>query len=361
MFTKNERSKYMNYYVHTMENKKEILKNAADAINRQTGLNIVFDWQDGGQDPYCADVGIALPVQGDEYRFCVEIKTHIAAADALLPLVQKGGRQEEFLLVTRHVTVEMAERLRKNGIQFMDEAGNAFFNRPPLYIFIKGNKNPELSKKPVLGRAFKQTGLKILFTLLCNPGMETQTYRVIAARAGVALGMIDWVMRELKELGFMHERGKGRARKIQLTNKEKLLERWITAYAEQLRPKLLLGRYRGAPGWWQNTDIRPQHAKWGGEAAAAKMTGYLKPEIVTIYLNKELLHEMLIANKLRKDPDGDVEALHQFWKQDIEVPYTDTVHPLLVYADLIATGNQRNLEAAKIIYDRHIVQLVREA
>jgi hypothetical protein len=36
------------------------------------------------------------------------------------------------------------------------------------------------------------------------------------------------------------------------------------------------------------------------------------------------------------------------------------VHPLLVYADLMATGNQRNIETARMIYDQHIIQLVRE-
>ena len=57
--------------------------------------------------------------------------------------------------------------------------------------------------------------------------------------------MVNWVMRELKELGFLLEKGEGRGREIRLINKERLLERWITAYVEQLRPKLVLGRYQG--------------------------------------------------------------------------------------------------------------------
>jgi len=34
--------------------------------------------------------------------------------------------------------------------------------------------------------------------------------------------------------------------------------------------------------------------------------------------------------------------------------------PLLVYADLMATGEQRNLETARMIYEKYIVQLIRE-
>lgn len=44
-----------------------------------------------------------------------------------------------------------------------------------------------------------------------NPGLEGQPYRTIAAKAGVALGMVNWVMGELKELGFLVEVGEGRA------------------------------------------------------------------------------------------------------------------------------------------------------
>lgn len=35
------------------------------------------------------------------------------------------------------------------------------------------------------------------------------------------------------------------------------------------------------------------------------------------------------------------------------------VHPILVYADLIATGDPRNIEAAKIIYEAEVVQYIR--
>jgi len=36
------------------------------------------------------------------------------------------------------------------------------------------------------------------------------------------------------------------------------------------------------------------------------------------------------------------------------------VHPILAYADLMATGDQRNRETAGIIYEQHIARLVRK-
>jgi hypothetical protein len=172
--------------------------------------------------------------------------------------------------------------------------------------------------------------------------------------------MVNWVMHELNDTGFLLVVGKGKGRKIRLINKERLLERWITAYAEQLRPKLMLGRYRGAAGWWKEVTLDPKHALWGGEVAALKLTGHLNPQEATIYADKENLAALLIQHKLKKDPAGDVEFLYRFWRQDAVLPNRDMVHPLLVYADLMATGNQRNIETARMIYDQHIIQLVRE-
>jgi hypothetical protein len=69
---------------------------------------------------------------------------------------------------------------------------------------------------------------------------------------------------------------------------------------------------------------------------------------------------LLIKNRLKRDQTGDVEILKRFWKPAEIWKYEDLVHPILIYADLLATGNERNIETAKMIYDQHIVQLIRE-
>ena len=52
--------------------------------------------------------------------------------------------------------------------------------------------------------------------------------------------------------------------------------------------------------------------------------------------------------------DGEIEILDAFWNFDDNQPMTPTVPPLLAYADLIATLDPRNLEAAKLIHDRYL-------
>jgi hypothetical protein len=299
---------------------------------------------------------IRMVIHGKELRYYAEIKANVTKAQRLLLLLNKQELEYPIFLIARHLNIETAEELRKNNIEFIDTAGNAFINNPPVYIFIKGNRPPETTAQIPVKRAFKPAGLRMIFGFLCNPGLEDKTYREIAAATGVALGTVDWIMNELKELGFLIDMGK---RGLKLTLKETLLQRWATAYPEQLRPKQILGRYKGLPNWWQQKRLVPLHAQWGGEVAAEKMTRYLKPELITIYAGAQYLNQLLLENRLKTDITGDVEILERFWKVGEQQP-EELVPPLLVYADLLATGNQRNLETAKMIYEQNIVRLIRE-
>jgi hypothetical protein len=100
-------------------------------------------------------------------------------------------------------------------------------------------------------------------------------------------------------------------------------------------------------------------ACWGGEVAAANLTGYVKPAKVTIYTN-EPFGELVLKNRLRKAEQGNVEILTPFWNFKYELEDQDVVPPVLVYADLMATGDLRNIEAAGIIYEKYLDRLIRE-
>ncbi|WP_221899846.1 type IV toxin-antitoxin system AbiEi family antitoxin [Bathymodiolus platifrons methanotrophic gill symbiont] len=57
--------------------------------------------------------------------------------------------------------------------------------------------------------------------------------------------------------------------------------------------------------------------------------------------------KLKLTNKLRKDPSGDIEILNTFWDVENEANRTDTVHPILIYADLMASGDPRNTEVSQ--------------
>jgi len=300
---------------------------------------------------------LRIVIQGRELRYYVETKATITKTQKLLFLMQREKLEHPILLVTRQVNPGMAEQLKQDGIEFIDTAGNAFINQPPLYIFVRGNRLPDNAMPAPLKRAFKPAGLGMIYAFLCNPGLENKTYREIAAATDVALGTVARIMKELVELGFLVDMRKPGKR---LIRKDELLPRWVTAFTEQLRPRLILGQYEGARDWWRHTRLEPMRAQWGGEVAAARLTQYLEPQIVTIYTTAEQLTQLLIENKLRQDRKGNVEILKRFWLPIEPLQHGDIVHPILVYADLLATGDERNIETARMVYERHIIRLVRE-
>lgn len=297
----------------------------------------------------------------DTNTYAVEMKRYLTTAKLGLAAEQLKDTPYTGMLITDYVNPNMADRLKEMGLAFIDLAGNAYLNEPPIFVYIKGNR--PLGKK-LLGatqkptRAFQPTGLKMLFGLLTNPELLNEPYRDIAEATDVALGTVGWVFTDMREHGLMFE-GKGRERR--LTQKRRLIEEWVTAYPDKLRPKLRLGRYR-APmhRWWEKVNLEPHKAQWGGEVAAAKITQYLKPEKTVIYADA-IPARLIVENQLKTDPDGDVEILKRFWKpqnvgqttNQTNVPL-DIVPPLLIYADLMATADDRNVETAKMIYEKFL-------
>ncbi|MGA1796527.1 MAG: type IV toxin-antitoxin system AbiEi family antitoxin [bacterium] len=335
----------------------EIFRLALEALGKNVPAHIEIETLAPEPGQVQADRLLRIVAQGKELRYYAEIKTAVTKTHKLLLFMHREKLQYPLLLITKYINAQMAEQLRQDGVEFIDTAGNALINQPPLYLFVKGNKPPEIAKQAKLTRAFKPAGLRMIYAFLCNPGLENKTYREIAAVANVALGTVDWIMKELKGLGFLLDMGK---RGQRLTQRENLLQRWVTAYPEQLRPKLIMGRFGGEYGWWKQKKLHPLKAQWGGEIAAARLTQYLEPEMITIYTTTQELNPLLIENRLKKDQTGEVEILERFWKQNEVWRYEDMVHPILIYADLLATGNQRNIETAKIVYEQHILQLIRE-
>jgi len=304
-----------------------------------------------------ADKHIKLTIGEKQIQYYAEIRNNLTRAYIGLLIQRRNMLPGALLLVTNYVNDAMAEYLKENKIEFIDVVGNAYINQPPIYIDIKGNKQRDKFLNTTPGKAFLPTGLKVIFNFLCDPLILNRNYRTIAQTAGVALGNIGWLIIDLKRQGFLLDRGKqGR----QLIQKQRLLDRFVEEYPKRLRPQLFLGQFRGDPDWWNKKDLGFEYALWGGEVAAARMGNYLKPQTMTVYLKRELLNEFLLNKRLKRDAHGEVEILKTFWGQNNPAGDKGLVHPILAYADLIATGNQRNIEAARMIYEQDVKRFVRE-
>ena len=304
---------------------------------------------------YPADALVEIEVNGKVYRFVAEVKASVdraaaighirAQLDQLLPRFPDHGP----LLVTRFITPRMADECRQLDMAFIDTAGNAYLRGPGLFIYIAGQSKPKDLER-VEYRANTQVGLKIIFALLCNPHWVEATYREIAHHAAVALGAVGPVLKDLEDRGFIR---KTKTKGAFLENKRQLFNEWMTRYPEVLRPKLGVRRYQADPDRLFHADLVGLKACWGGEKAAELLTGYLHPERFTLYIEGPA-PELLTKLRMRLDPNGNTEILQAFWTPELDNTDKAIAPVMLVYADLMTTGIARNMEAAKLVYERFI-------
>lgn len=256
------------------------------------------------------------------------------------------------LLITLTANNETIELLKNLNVNFIDAAGNAYIKVPPLYIKIKGQKITADKNLAAAGTGIFQTaGLQIIFTLLCNPGLERNPIREIAEMANVAVGTVHITMKQLEKHGFLvtdEIQGK------KLVNKKKLLKEWTLGYPEKIKPKYFTGKYQiENPEIIKTIDLKYFGALLAGETAAAQLTNYLRPLIHMVYIGDKL-GEFILRNRLKKNLNGNIEIVKKFWNFIDDNEINNLVPAILIYTDLITTGDPRNIETANIIYEKEI-------
>lgn len=339
-----------------------ILLHALEALHRTTGITgHAIEREPIIAQGFRADARLEVEANGQRYGYMAEIKRIDRFATLGDIKNQRGQNGAQRLLVAPRITAEIAEKCRELDLQFIDTVGNAYLRGPGMFVLVKGQqaiKGEDFHLAEQRGkRAGTATNLRVFFALLCKPALLNAPYRDINQAAGVALGAVGWVFFDLNARGYITG-GKGNGVRV-LLERQRLVQEWVTNYPIKLRPKLNPRRFRApTTDWWKKVDITKYGAQWGAEVAAEKLTGYLRPHAITIYLHKEQgqknLTRLVAKYKLRADLQGDIEILDAFWKFEDEKPMPETVQPLLAYADLIATLDPRNLEAAKLIHERYL-------
>ena len=348
------------------QNDQDLLQRAFDALRRTTGLEgRLVATQAAEYDSQKADAVVEIVAEGKHHRYMIEFKRVDRFATLGMVKHQLERYDPPGLLVAPYITPEVAEHCRALHIPFIDTAGNVYLHEPGLLVFVKGQR-PRMADVPgadTMPRAGTATALRVIFVLLCRQELLNAPYREIVRAAGVALGAVGWVFYDLQGRGYTT--GGTRKDDRRLLEPQRLFEEWVTNYPLRLRPKLHAKRFRAAtPDWWQCTDVTAYGAQWGGEIAAEKLTGYLKPETVTLYIrpgkDRANVTRLVTKHRLRADPQGDVELLDTFWDVPADAEHPDVVPPILVYADLVATHDPRNLDAARLLYDRKITHALRQ-
>ncbi|MCC5924980.1 MAG: hypothetical protein JJU41_00330 [Bacteroidetes bacterium] len=249
------------------------------------------------------------------------------------------------ILVAERLYPNIKKALNEAGIDWIDVAGNIHLEEEETLVWIDLHTTTPLQQ--MKNRAFTKTGLKVVFLFLYDEAWLNKTYREIAEAADVSLGNIKHVLDGLKEHGLIYAKNKDT---LKLKNREKLLDQWITAFADELKPRIQKGRYnfmnKGIEQNWKKLLLGGLD-QWGGEPAADLLTNDLKPVEYILYAKKNR-SELIKEFKLIPDENGKIEVREPYWSVKNDPP--NIAPRLVVYTDLMITGDPRNIKIAKEIY-----------
>ncbi|WP_185969199.1 type IV toxin-antitoxin system AbiEi family antitoxin [Aliiglaciecola sp. M165] len=352
-----------------MAKEKDIVDAAVEQLNKHTNLGAKLTFLE--RDPTknltkntakAVDGQLTLPKTKTTLN--IECKKWINKANLPRLILQMKAYDPDLqtMLVTDYVNPNLAEQLKKQDIQFIDTAGNAFINQPPVYIDIQGKKpakpHQDVTLTKQMGKAFQPKGMKVVYMLLTQPELINAPMRTIADTAEVALGTVKQVMDDLHYQGFIIQKGeKGKV----VADTNALLDKWLDAYPENMQAKLNQTLFAADnPEQLKAIDAGDYGGLWGGELAAERYAHYLNAKDFLIYLAPDQKQAFLKAARLRKPAINEMQD-HKvmvveppFENKKIQGEQAGLAHPLLVYASLITSTDPRNMDAAKRLYDEYL-------
>lgn len=246
------------------------------------------------------------------------------------------------LFITERMNTKTAATLRRSGIQFIDHAGNVYLSSPGWIIDVRGKtkthtmiKANDLEiRKARVDNLNSPKRAQVIFALLAWPELLDASLRELSACAGVSLGLAQSTVVALQTDWDLWPADRGR--------RERLIDAWAAAYPGNLGPSLHLGTFHSEAAFMLRAGVLAS-----GESAVPDL---LKPSRLIAYV-KKLDASMIRENRWRTDASPNVFIRRQFWQESGAdsslAPRHESVPPLLIYGDLLASTDPRVRLAAK--------------
>ncbi|MDH2433774.1 type IV toxin-antitoxin system AbiEi family antitoxin [Pokkaliibacter sp. MBI-7] len=258
--------------------------------------------------------------------------------------LQQLEKRPDRVLICNPLSDFLAEQCSAQGINFIDAAGNARVQSEGLYLWISGRTAAAVKQPARAG--WTAATVRCVFALLVDPALQNASIRTMADCAGVSVGVVSNTLALLKAEGLSWQ-CEGQS----FVRQQPLIHEWLSHYRSQLRAKL--GGVRlSAPLNWHDIVLVAGDL-WGGEVAAELLTEYLQAEQLMLFTEVPLAERI---RQLRCKPDaaGRLWLVPAFWGQRLTVGKRGQA--LLAIAELLASGDSRNIEAAEKI-NEHFLHL----
>jgi hypothetical protein len=253
------------------------------------------------------------------------------------------------IVLARHVPRPAAEALMAAKVNFADDAGNVHLELGNAYNWTSiGLPARERASER---RPANPAQLQLLFQFVTHPESVNWPVRKLEAAAGIGKSRAAQARRQMLDEGLLIRTGK----QYGLGPKTLLADRLMSGYAQVLRPKLFLGRFRPAEKTAEAflnrlrtaTPSGVRYSLTGGPAADLLQHFYRGPE-APLFL-KPCTRDIARQLRLLPDREGPVTILNAFgelvfWEKR---GHHRLAPPWLIYAELLAGNDPRAHEAAR--------------
>ena len=303
------------------------------------------------------DALLRLRTPKGKHALWAEIKrTHLTRplVDILLSGMQALAKRPCILLAP-YVGAEIGRYLREKEANYLDVVGNCFLAIGKDYLALVEGRRPE--RKGPQERGVRGPGHQVLFVILAKPDLLNAPVRIVGEAAGVGKTAAAEMLTRLESEGLIGVDREGR----RLLEPQVVLDRWIAGYMALVRPRLLIGRFRTNDPDPEMLEGRIEREfgetvtwAWGGGAAAMRLARHYRGPVTVLHLGEQVPN---LRQRLKAIPahDGPLIVLGVPGRVAFEGVKPQTVHPLLIYTELLVAGHERALEAAEEIRNRHMI------
>lgn len=258
------------------------------------------------------------------------------------------------LLFAPLVSSAAGDELRGRGIDYIDLAGNCHIDIDEVHVaHVEGKK---LREQYVAPRERQQAAhYGVYFAIAARPALASATVREIAQLAGAGKSTVDRTLTRLEAEGIVAATKRGR----QLLRRDRLIDRWVAGDVEHLRRRWTVAHYQ--PRETDPMALERDLARvlggrtWGlgGGAGGWRLDHYYRGPDTVVHLARP---EPELPRRVRALPSagGPLVVMVTPVPVALSGPVEDVVHPLLVYGELVAAGDERSLDAAARIREGHL-------
>ena len=284
----------------------------------------------------------------------VEYRSHLShqVVDQFLA-ARHSAADHPILVLAPHIGAPLGAKLASAGLNYLDRQGNCHIAVGSLLLHVEGQKGP-----PHHGadKGVRSAGYQVLFAYLADPRLIDAPVREVAEQAGVSRQPVSDMRRRLLADEFVLKTSKG----ILWHRKQDALNLWLHGYETMVRPSLMWGAYRTAkpdPEELERElaalfDETGSELRWGGTAAGYRLTKYYRGERTTVHV-RAMPPDLPRRLRALPDPGGNLVVMDAFGTLNWH-PGPETVHPLLVYSEMLQGRDDRAREAAQELFEQHI-------